>query len=305
MNTKRHNERAESIERQLKILGGYKGTEKLIKKYKTLIERQEDGIRKGIVIDKSPRIIGVFVDKVNPALHGKESENVFDSRAAVNAAYALKLFGRLVEKFPDNSIADDYVNMISAMGNITSHRYTKIAEDSLGEEIRLQPESIISIIESTFGIIETWELNGSENTMAKLQMLEWSVNRASRTVLLLDGNDITDIDENSVRRLHSTRNELVFDYLNRGLTALGESGNLENLNIIKNLFEKLDYELEDIVESHQGNENVTELVRDLNTRISHFIIEHDSFLTPVIVEALIRGGVRGVEHILEEFEKGN
>lgn len=291
-----------AVKRQLKTLRGYKGTARLAGTYRLLIERQLTSDSRMLAVSKAPWIIDVFEKQINPAIKSENiPEDVFDSKAADNAIRALKLFDRFLDVFPNINVINDYVKAITEMGHMTTRRYEKRTLDDRGKEnlisVKHKRAGILSIVETALGVMETWELKGLENTMARLQMLEWSIGCASRILLVLDGNCIPDYDENGVRRAHATRNEIVFDYMNRGIFTIEERGGLENYRIVRNLFERLDSELERLIENHPGGVGVLPFIRDLNVRISCSIIEQNPPV-PEIIEALIRTGVRGVENLL-------
>ncbi len=298
-----------AVKRQINQLRKYKGTGKLIGTYRTLIEKQMTDATKTLAVNKSPWIIDVFEKQVNPAVKGKDSgEDVFDAKAMEGAIRSLNLFDRFLNGFEDMGVINDYIRAITALGHVTTRRYRKRTVDDSGNEndmtVTLGRMNIISIMENSLGVMENWELKGLENTMARLQMIEWSINCASRITLVLDGNGIPELDENGVRKLHATRNDIVFDYLNRGLFALGEKGGIDDLRIIRNLFDKLDFELEELVENHPENGEVLPFLRDINVRISCSILEQKPKV-PEIIEMLIKTGVRGVETMLKHFEKVN
>jgi|GEM_PF-5149244 len=291
-----------AVKRQLKTLREYKGTARLAGTYRVLIEKQLTNDTRTLMVSKAPWIIDVFEKQINPTVRGENvPADVFDGKAAENAIHALKLFDRFLDVFPDINVINDYVKAITAMGHVTTRRYEKKTYDDRGKEnlvsVKHKRAGILSIVETTLGVMETWELKGLENTMARLQMLEWSIGCASRILLVLDGNSIPDYDENGVRRAHATRNEIVFDYLNRGIFTIEERGGLEDYRIVRNLFERLDNELEQLIENHPGGTEVLPFLRDMNVRLSCCIIEQNPPI-PEVIEAFIRTGIRGVENLL-------
>lgn len=291
-----------AVKRQINQLRKYKGTAKLVGTYRVLIEKHFRSDVETLAVSKSPLIIDAFEKHINPAVRGENaSADVFDNKAAENAIHALKLFDRFLDIFPDIKVIDGYVKTITAMEYITAHRYEKKTYDDRGKEnlisVKHKRAGILSIVETALGVMETWELKGLENTMARLQMLEWSIGCASRILLVLDGNCIPDYDKNGVRRMHATRNEIVFDYMNRGIFTIEEKGGLEDYRIVRNLFERLDSELERLIENHPGGVGVLPFIRDLNVRISCSILEQKPKV-PEIIEVLIKTGVGGVKKLL-------
>ncbi|NYZ77287.1 hypothetical protein H0O02_03150 [Candidatus Micrarchaeota archaeon] len=270
------------ITEQIESLRKYKNAGKLIGTYRTLIERQYDGARKELAIKKGSAIISVFEFQLNPAARG--SNDVFDSRVAENAVRALELFGRLIENLPEESVADDYIRMVVAIG-----------DNAMGN---MRAENALSIAGASFDIIGSWNSWKLENTMARLQMLEWSICRATSVIGHLNANTMPEFDEDGAWKLHPERNGIIASYLNRGIHALGEEGDLEKFSIIQNLFKKLDCEIERLVESHKRKDGIVQFIIDMNERISISIAGQNPPV-PRMVEALIMTGIRGIGTLLE------
>ena len=298
------NAHAERIKTQIKNLQRYKGAERIIKRYKTLIDRQSDGTRRELAEKKSPRIIEAFEKKINPVIVGKREDNVFDSRVAESTVRALGMFEKILKRYPRKDITGDYVGTVVAMEETTVHSYIKNDEETGTTEMRLQRGSILSVIENSLDIMEKWKLTNEESTMAKLKMLDWSIACTARVVLLLDGNGIPDLDVNGIKRLHPSRNELVMEYLKRGLLPLGENG-FEDFRIIRSYYESgmvsesVDSAVRKMIESHKKDMEVTRLVIDMNKRVSEIISKRE-LIGPKAAREFIVSLVRGINVLLEK-----
>lgn len=272
------------VKGQLKDLGEYKGAEKVVGKYKHLIERFPDALRKGLAIDKSPGVVQVFEQIINSGIVDNPSKFEFDPKVADEAARALEILGKLIEEHPSDCVGEAYLRTIEALGYF-----------SLPTTVR--KESVISVVDNSIELMEKWELGNMENVLAKLRMLEWSVNCASRFVS--NSNGIIDIDGNDVQRLHPTYVETIANYLERGLLALGDEGKVENSKIIREMFDKLDGRVKELIKIRDDVDS--SYIRGLNSRVSEFIAEDDSRILEVNV-CLIKKEMYELEELMNSVE---
>ncbi len=235
-----------TFKRKIRELEARKGSERIIERYKLLVERhsKKEEMRE-IAEDKGALLIAVFDERLNPTLN-RATPDEFHPALAEGAVRSMDILEKFMVSFPgDGNIADDYVSAVEAIGGITHSRNYR--------------ENIVPILKTSLGIIERFSLDDADALSAKLYVLASSVDNAASMISTLEKYRIFEKEDGAVR-IHSPREELIGIYLNRGLTALGESGDYETADRILGLLEKTDGKIVEAIERGRGFHSANSLV---------------------------------------------
>jgi hypothetical protein len=290
-------DRLNVIKEQIRELNAYNGTEKVVRKYKNLIERFPDNLRKRLAIDKSPVVVQVFEQVINSGVVNDASKGEFDPTVAEDTVRALEMLGRLIGRFSNETVSETYLQTIETIGYLATMR----CPTPDGGALHLRKETLLSILDKSLEKMENGELGKLENTVAKLEAVAWSAGSAGRVILHLEANRIPDMDENGVRRLYNTRDELVEAYLDREVLPLGTNGDIEDEKRIRRVLEKLDGEIRSLIENNAYDQDTVKSIIETNRNLSEFMAE-DLGRLPEINARLMKDGIDGLKQLLEEIE---
>lgn len=266
---------------------------KVIDAYKKLAERFSDcNGKEETVIAKSPLIIHMF-SLANPI-----SEEEFKAKMEEKTIKAIEMLEKLVENFltagecptEHGGSAYLYTPFEYRMDIVNTYLTTVVNMGSILNEPRGMVETgmFISVLDKSFGMMDDWNLELLEPTMAKLGMMQWSVSSTALITVQLRKNGAED----------GISDKLIDTYMERGFVPLGEVGGCERGLVISTAFNQLDAALAEYIMRNSANPNIVESIVDINGRLSGLLAEN-IVTPPEVISHFIRRGLEGVEHILE------
>ncbi len=271
-------------------------SKKVIDAYKKLAERFPNcSGREEAVIAKSPLIIHIF--KEADSASGEEK---FKAKMEEKTLKAIEMLEKLVENFfavrehpakPGGAhlyapfeyrmdIVNTYLTTMVTLGSMPmdSGRFNKM----------LDSETFGYLLDKSFGMMDNWNLDLLEPTMAKLGMMQWSVASTGLIAFHLRKNGAED----------TISDKLIDTYMERGFVPLGEVGGCEKGLVISTAFNQLDAALVEHIMRNGDNSNIIESIVDINGRLSGLLSE-GIVTPPEVISHFIRRGLEGFEHILE------
>lgn len=280
---------------------------KVIKKYEGLIDRFSDCVRREAVISKAPLIINMFNIEIGRAA-GKE-------KADEKTLASLELLGRMIDCFSDTSqhipgngamyvfnhfetrenILNVYMATIGCVCALSGRTYSGPGPMCSKAMTR---ETLESIIDKSFEIMNGWDYGPLEPTKAKLGMMQWSLSSTAMLVGELQKNGAREYDANLVQLLNPEWKEIVETYLERGYGPLGERGDCERGCIIARSFDLLDMEIWEYIKRNSDNPGLSKAIIDINMRLSG-LLSDGAVPTYEVIAHFIRRGMEGLEHILD------
>ncbi len=300
---------AEKIRGQIREFKRQGTSEKVIRKYRGLVERFPDSRRREVAIAKSPTIIEIFGTEVGPGLNNR-------NKADEKTIDAMEILGRIIERFSDNesypeesikafvyvpfedmmNTLNSYLSLTKHMGEISTFIYVDSKNPEENTNGTMSSITYASIVDKSFDRMKKWEFGFQDPALAKIGMMQWSIASAASMVIRLNGNNVKEYT-NGVEMLHPAWNGIVGTYIDRGLVPLGEGGCPQGMAIAR-AFELLDRELIPYVKENRTNPRLADSIIDINSRLSGLLSEGMTLPSEVIAH-FIRRGLEGVEHILE------
>lgn len=300
---------ANRIKEQIRDFENKGVSRSIINKYKGLIEKFPDCVRREAVIARAPLIINMFRMEIG--------RTAGEEKAEEKTLASLELLGKVIDKFSDTSrhlpgkgamyvfnhfeTREDIVNTyMGTMGCVCglSNRVYLNPENGLLDYHMMTRETLDSILDKTFGTMKQWDYELLEPTKAKLGMMQWSLSSTATVIRELQKNRVKEYDENGVRLVRPAWKKIVELYIDRGYGPLGERGNCERGCIVARSFDLLDIEIGEHIKRNYENPELAKAIIDINTRLSGLLSDGVTPHYEVIVH-FIRRGLEGMEHILE------
>lgn len=277
---------------KLKDLRRYKGTERIIERYKELVEKH-NGKQKNLAVMSGEALLSIFERNLNPLLKGDDSQNEFHPLLVKNTIHSLDILGRFIGRFPE--AVEDYIETIQRIGGL-SHQKNK----------GIYRENVLPMLKTTLDAFDEWELDNRNEVWAKFKILDPSIECCIGMIAALNKQGIFESDDNVVS-LYPPRKELIRVYLNRGLTALGEEHDHEKAELIVGMFMAVDDKIKKTIAEGKRSHGTDEVfvgrwIRS-NERMAA-LLGNGEIRFEGVVKALNHGGLEAIERIVDEAEDG-
>ncbi len=216
------------------LLNKYKGSEQLLERYKSLIENSAKGNhgRESLAYFSGERLIATFAS-LNYTVNWNNI-NVLNPQISELAARSLDALERIISGCREN--IDDYVGIFETIGNLYRNRQYS--------------ENIIPMVDTALSIINGWKNIDSDELRDRLRVLNRSITSCIGMISKLNKHGISERLDDNVFRLYPARKELIQLYLNRELTAMGDSFTEETEIPVMSLFSKIDDEIKRFIENN-------------------------------------------------------
>jgi len=224
-----------------KHLGQYKGSEAVLKRYKSLIENSRNGKngKESLAESSGGRLIVVFT-ALNYTVNWDDTD-CLDKRISESAIRSIDILERVIAQCPEN--IDDYVNVFETIGGVYRNRE--------------YAENVLPLLDTSISIISGWKNLDSEDMETRLRVLSRSIHSCIGVIAKLNKHGISEKLDDNVFLMYPSREYLIQLYLNRELTALGSSFTDETERIVLSLFDKIDDRIKEfITENYSKKQNV-------------------------------------------------
>ena len=221
---------AKRVERHL---GRYNGSDALLKRYKSLVENSRKGKNgsESLAEFNGGRLISAFT-ALNYTVNWDDVGTI-DSRISELCISSLDILQKIIAQCPEN--IDDYANVFETIGGV----YKK----------REYAQNVVPMLEISLSIMNGWKNLDSEEMETRFRVLTSSIKRCIGIIAKLNEHGISERLEDNVFAMYPDRADLIRLYLNRELTALGDSFNDETEQIVMALFNRLDDDIKDFISS--------------------------------------------------------
>lgn len=216
-----------------KYLAKYKGSEALFERYKSLVENSKKGKNGGPSLAEfnGERLIGAFT-ALNYTVNWDDT-NTLNSDISELSLRSLDILERVIADCPEN--IDDYINVFESICTV----YKK----------REYAENVIPLVEISLSIMNGWKNFESEEMESRLRVLSRSINSCIRMISKLNRHGISERLDDNVFHMYPARKTLVQLYLNRELTALGDSFDDETEKLVMSLFSRIDDDITSFIDA--------------------------------------------------------
>lgn len=210
----------------------YNGSRALLERYKSLIENSKKGKNAESLAEfNGGRLISVFT-ALNYTVNW-DDVGTLDRTVSELCIRSLDVLQRIIAQCPEN--IDDYSNVFETICSI----YKK----------REYANNVVPMLEISLSIMNGWKNIDSEEMETRLRVLTRSIRSCIAIIAKLNEHGISERIEDNVFVMYPDRIDLIRLYLNRELSALGDSFSEETEQIIMALFSRLDDNIKEFIDS--------------------------------------------------------